>query len=369
MRTNTRSSPGTVGLAVLAVIAGLGWGTPAGAQTQSAGPITMELSTVDVTKIAPRDIAHEVRIAGSLTPIRRSTLTARVASKITELPVQVGDVVKKGDLLVRFDKSALESTLVARKAAGEALNAQLDLAESSLRRTVSLGERGAASEAARLEAEANVLNLRAQIRSKQAEIADAERDLAYTEIRAAFDGVVAERPAEQDRTVGLNTELITIVDLSSMEVDAGVPTSRIPMVRIGQPVALNIEGFPGRTFSGEVTRISPTAVAGSRAVRVFLTIDNDDRSLRGGMFTTGVLKVDEQSNVLAVPSAAIRQDAEGPFVLKVESGALHRQPVELGATWPDQDLVEISGPASGDVIVSAPLPSLSAGMPVTVDGI
>ena len=124
MRTNTRSSPGTVGLAVLAVIAGLGWGTPAGAQTQSTGPITMELSTVDVTKIAPRDIAHEVRIAGSLTPIRRSTLTARVASKITELPVQVGDVVKKGDLLVRFDKSALESTLVARKAAGEALNAQ-----------------------------------------------------------------------------------------------------------------------------------------------------------------------------------------------------------------------------------------------------
>ena len=369
MRTNTRSSPRTVGLAVLAVIAGLGWGTPAGAQTQSTGPITMELSTVDVTKIAPRDIAHEVRIAGSLTPIRRSTLTARVASKITELPVQVGDVVKKGDLLVRFDKSALESTLVARKAAGEALNAQLDLAESSLRRTVSLGERGATSEAARLEAEANVLNLRAQIRSKQAEIADAERDLAYTEIRAAFDGVVAERPAEQDRTVGLNTELITIVDLSSMEVDAGVPTSRIPMVRIGQPVALNIEGFPGRTFSGEVTRISPTAVAGSRAVRVFLTIDNDDRSLRGGMFTTGVLKVDEQSNVLAVPSAAIRQDAEGPFVLKVESGALHRQPVELGATWPDQDLVEISGPASGDVIVSAPLPSLSAGMPVTVDGI
>lgn len=346
-----------------------GWVATGAAQAQEAAKPTMELAQVDITKVEPHDIASEVRIAGSLTPIRRSTLAARVASTIVELPVKVGDVVKAGDLLIRFDKMALESTLTVREASAEAMRAQLELAESVQRRTATLGERGASSEAAQLEAQANVANLQAQIRSKQAEIADAERDLANAEVRAAFDGVIASRPVEQDQTVGLNTELMTIVDLSKMEVDAGVPTSRIPMVRIGQPVELNVEGFPDRTFSGKVTRISPTAVAGSRAVRVFLAIDNDDRILKGGMFTTGILKVDERKNIIALPNSAIRTDQAGSFVLKVQDGVLRRQPVQLGTAWTDRSLVEVSGLEAGEIVVSAPLPALEADMPVVVEGL
>jgi RND family efflux transporter MFP subunit len=346
-----------------------GWVAAGPAQAQEAAKPTMELAQVDITRVEPHDIASEVRIAGSLTPIRRSTLAARVASTIVELPVKVGDVVKAGDLLIRFDKMALESTLTVRQASAEAMRAQLELAESVQRRTAALGERGASSEAAQLEAQANVANLQAQIRSKQAEIADAERDLANAEVRAAFDGVIASRPVEQDQTVGLNTELMTIVDLSKMEVDAGVPTSRIPMVRIGQPVELNVEGFPDRTFSGKVTRISPTAVAGSRAVRVFLAIDNDDRILKGGMFTTGILKVDERKNIIALPNSAIRTDQAGSFVLKVQDGVLRRQPVQLGTAWTDRSLVEVSGLAAGEIVVSAPLPALEADMPVVVEGL
>ncbi len=346
-----------------------GWVAAGAAQAQEAAKPTMELAQVDITKVEPHDIASEVRIAGSLTPIRRSTLAARVASTIVELPVKVGDVVKAGDLLIRFDKMALESTLTVRQASAEAMRAQLELAESVQRRTAALGERGASSEAAQLEAQANVANLQAQIRSKQAEIADAERDLANAEVRAAFDGVIASRPVEQDQTVGLNTELMTIVDLSKMEVDAGVPTSRIPMVRIGQPVELNVEGFPDRTFSGKVTRISPTAVAGSRAVRVFLAIDNDDRILKGGMFTTGILKVDERKNIIALPNSAIRTDQAGSFVLKVQDGVLRRQPVQLGTAWTDRSLVEVSGLEAGEIVVSAPLQALEADMPVAVEGL
>lgn len=336
---------------------------------QASHSVTMELSQVDVSKAVRQDIANEVRIAGSLTPIRRSTLTSRVSATILDLPVQIGDVVKAGDLLVRFDTDALSSAVTARTAEVDALNAQTELAQAVLERNTTLGERGATSDATRLEAQANVLNLRAQLRSKQAELADAERSLAYAELRAEFDGVVSARPVEQGQTVPLNTELMTIVDLSRMEVDAGVPTSRIPLVRIDQPVELSVEGFAGRTFVGKVMRISPTAVAGSRAVRVFIAIDNDERLLRGGMFTTGVLKVDEQKNVIALPVASIRHDAKGTYVLKVENGALQRQPVELGMSWADRNLVQVSGVMEGEVIVTAPLPDLVAGTTVAVEGI
>jgi membrane fusion protein, multidrug efflux system len=340
---------------------------PNEAGAQENAPI--ELSQVDVSTAVRQDIASEVRIAGSLTPTRRSVLTSRVSSTIVELPVQIGDVVKAGDLLVRFDSEALASAVTARKAEIDALGAQIELAEVVLERNTSLGERGAASEATRLEAQANLLNLRAQLRSKQAEVADAERSLAYAELRAEFDGVVASRPVDQGQTVPLNTELMTIVDLSRMEVDAGVPTSRIPLVRLRQAVELSVEGFPGRTFAGEVVRISPTAVAGSRAVRVFVAIDNDEGLLRGGMFSTGLLKVDDQKDVVALPVASVRHDAEGSFVLKVEEGVLRRQPVDLGMSWTDRNLVEVSGIDEGDVVVTAPLPDLVAGTSVRIEDI
>ena len=336
---------------------------------QNAQATAVELAEVDVTTVAPRDIGSEVRLSGSLTPIRRSSLTARVAGTIIELPVQVGDIVKKGDLLVRFDTEGLKSALTARSAEVEAINAQLELAENVLQRNISLQDRGASSEAARLEANAQVLNLRAQLRSKQAVVADAKRSLDDAEVHAEFDGAIATRPVEQGQTVPVNGELMTIVDPSKMEVDAGVPTSRIPRVRIGQPVELSVEGFQDRKFTGEVTRIAPTAVAGSRAVRVFVAIRNDDLLLRGGMFTTGVLRVDDQKAVIALPTAAIRTDSGGPFVLKVVDKYLRRQDVTLGTTWSDQDLVEVRGLASGDVVVSAPLLQLVADTAVTVEGL
>jgi membrane fusion protein, multidrug efflux system len=336
------------------------------AQQPTTSPV--ELSRLDVSLVSRQDVATEVRIAGSLSPIRRSTLTSRISSTVVELPVQIGDIVKKGDLLIRFDTEELSSAVTARKAEVEAIEAQMQLAQSVLERNITLGERGASSDAARLEAQANVLNLRAQLRSKQAELADAERSLSYSDLRAEFDGVVAARPVEEGQTVALNANLITIVDLSRMEVDAGVPTSRIPLVRLQQPVHLTVDGFPGRTFSGSVARISPTAVSGSRAVRVFITLENADRLLRGGMFTTGILEVDDRKGVIAVPSAAVRHDREGAFALRILGGVLIRQPITPGITWSDRDLVAVDGLSEGDVVVTAPLANLEAGTSVRVEG-
>lgn len=330
---------------------------------------TIELARVDVTRAERQSIGSDVRIAGSLAPAVRSVLTSKVSATIQEMPFEIGDVVKKGDLLVRFDKVALESALTAKEAELDALQAQLSFAESTLQRNTSLGDRGVASEVTRLESEANVLNFRAQIRTKQAQIDDSRRAVEDAVVTAPFDGVIAERPVAQGQTVPVNTELMTLVDLKRMEVDAGVPTSRIPLIEVGQPVELSVEGFPGRTFPAKVARISPTAVPGSRSIRVFLSISNEDQLLKGGMFTTGILRVDEQANVIAMPGPAIRHDGQGTFVLKVEDGALRRQAVTLGTSWTDRNLVEVMGLNEGDVVVTAPLADLVANTPVTVDGL
>lgn len=329
----------------------------------------VELARVDVTRAERQSIGTDIRISGSLAPMRRSVLTAKVSATIEDLPVQIGDVVKSGQVLVDFDRQALESALAARNAELDALDAQLSLAESTLGRATSLGDRGVGSEATRLEAQANVLNIRAQMRSKQAQIEDARRALLDTVVTAPFDGTISALSVAQGQTVPANTELMSIVDLKRMEVDAGVPTSRIPLVEVGQTVELSVEGFPGRTFAARVARISPTAVPGSRSIRVFLSISNDDQLLKGGMFTTGILRVDQKADIIAMPGPAIRHDGQGPFVLKVEDGALSRQAVTLGTSWTDRNLVEVTGVNEGDLVVTAPLADLVANTRVTVEGI
>lgn len=91
--------------------------------------------------------------------------------------------------------------------------------------------------------------------------------------------------------------------------------------------------------------------------------------MRGGMFTIGKLKVDDQKDVIALPAGSVRHDGDGFFVLKVEAGVLQRQPVSLGRSWSERDLVQVSGVNDGDVIVTAPLPDLVANTPVTLEGI
>jgi multidrug efflux pump subunit AcrA (membrane-fusion protein) len=118
---------------------------------------------------------------------------------------------------------------------------------------------------------------------------------------------------------------------------------------------------------GTVDRINPVANEGSRFIPVHIRLDNLDGRLWGGMFATGSILVREGAGLVALPATAIREDAEGRFVLKLEDGKLVRQPVESGPSWSGGRLVEIlNGVAAGDTIVSAPLTELQPDAAVVV---
>lgn len=127
-----------------------------------------------------------------------------------------------------------------------------------------------------------------------------------------------------------------MVDLDIIEVEAGVPAGSVADVRPGQIARLTINGLPARTFEARVVRIAPTAVEGSRTVRVYLELPNEDGLLRGGMFATGSLDTGSRSNVIALPETALRRDEAGEFVLKAVDGRLVRQAVTVDPVPPRQ---------------------------------
>lgn len=332
-------------------------------------PKVLELNTVEVTTLAPQLLEQTVKVTGTLAPETRADITPQVSGKLQSVNVRPGDSVLAGQLLAQIDIRDLRLSLNQQVANSDATKAQLTLARSQLENTRTLFTGGTASKANLDSAQANVDALSAQVDALQTQIDTAERALQNASITAPFAGVVATRSAEPGQSVTPGSALLTLVDLSVMEVQAVAPLSASASLRKGQRATLSVEGIPDKTFPASVDRISPVAIENTRSIPVFLTLANPDGIFRGGMFTTGSVVVDEAKDAIAVPSAALREDKQGDFVLTVADGKLVRQPIEKGKQWTTGNLVQIvSGLKAGDIVVTGRLPDLEPGTAVTIVG-
>lgn len=327
----------------------------------------LELTPMELSRIKRQDVVADIRITGSLQPLRRTTLNAKVAGTIAEVLGDVGDEVQAGGIIARFDDADLKTVIAERRATFEATAAQLAAAQAQYNRVQTLASRGVASQANLEQTESELMRLRAQQRALQAQIAMSEKSANDAVIRAEFNGTISRRLIEEGQTVGQNQQLFDVVDLSELEVAAGIPANRIWDVSIGQTAHLTIDGLVNHTFEARVKRISPLAAAGSRTITVYFGIDNRDNLLKGGMFATGSLVLRRSRNALVLPTIALRKDHDATFVLKVHEGRAVRQNVQTGGSWDDGRLVEIAaGLKEGDLIVTAPLPDLKPGAAVRI---
>ena len=355
-----------IALAALLFVRGRERLEPPPAETQTR---PTELNKVEITTIAPQLLEQTVKVTGTLAPQQRADLTPQVSGKLQTVMVRPGDSVLAGQLIAQIDIRDLRLTLSQAVANSDATKAQLTLARTQLENTRELFQRGTSSRANLDSAQANVDALAAQVQALQTQVDTAQRAMQNASITAPFAGVIASRSAEPGQSVTPGSPLVTLVDLSIMEVQATAPLSDSANLKEGQRATLSVEGIPGKTFEATVDRISPVAIENTRSIPVFLTLDNPDRIFRGGMFTTGQIVVDEAQGAIAVPAAAIRNDQQGDFVLKVADDKLVRQGVEKGRQWSTGNLVQItSGLAAGDIVVTGRLPELEADTAVTIVG-
>jgi RND family efflux transporter MFP subunit len=364
---------GLAGAAVLAVAAGsLAWKnlrpTKALAGQAPAGTATrpIELISAELYVTVPRDLVDMVRFTGTTQPIEQTIVKARIAGRLDDVLVREGDRVVKDQVLARFEIHELQAKVNERESALDAARAEArwaarDLADKEILATRSIVSR-AALDAARAMAETKA----SMVEVSEAQLDVVKRYLADTEVRAPFDGVVGDRIANQGESLPINASIVTLLDTSRVEVLAQMPAADVVLLKVGQPASLVLEGFGNRGFHGRITRISPTTQIGSRSIPVYVEIADRHDALRGGLFATGTVIVQEVSQVLAVPRVAIRQDQQGDHVLAVENGGLVRKPVVVERTWSRGELVEVKGLEAGVTIVAAALRGLKVGQAVKV---
>lgn len=322
-----------------------GGGFPGMADGERMTAVPVEVQTVTL-----RSISSYIQTNGTLEAESEVDIVARSAGPIIEMTAEEGQSVRQGQLLARIDS--------------EALVAQQDLTRVELNEARIAFERAERLRQGELLSEAEYETTAARFETAKAQVEGNRIQLAYTEIRAPFDGLIVTRYVKFAENVGVNTPLFRISDFDPLLCPIQVPERELSSLRVGQSAHLTVESWPGTRFEAQVLRLSPVIDAATGTVKVTLEVQGQGK-LRPGMFASVFLQKATRDNVPVVPKTALLLDSIGDTVFVVDGAAASRRDVELG--FQEGDFVEIaSGIQAGEQLIVVGQDGLSDGTPIQV---
>ena len=389
-------------------------GSKANVRTEESKP--SQPATVDVTT-APaimRELPRFFEATGSLAGDQQTDVAPSVAGKVVAVGVDLGSYVKRGQMIARLDdvdsklrvqqsQAQVDQAKAALRQAEEKVGLRpgqtfdpnkvpevanvrvaLELAEKNLRRSEKLIESGDVSrsfydqqkaqrdqlkeqyESALSLARQNyaaVMTARANVANAESQLGLARRTLSYALVFAPIDGYVAERNADLGEYVSPSSKVATIVRINPMRMRIDIPEQAIQEVRVGQSVSVAVSGYPDRSFSGRVARISPNVTASSRTLAIEAEIENSSGALKPGQFATVRILQARSAPAILVPARAVRTESGVSRVFVIKDGHAQERVAQLGQA--DGDLVEIKGGvAAGEHVATSNIEQLSDGMTV-----
>lgn len=211
-----------------------------------------------------------------------------------------------------------------------------------------------------------VRSAQASLEAAQAKVANAEQELEDTAVRAPFSGYVSERPVAVGEYVTSASVIATIVRTNPMKVQIKVAEADIPYLAVGRTVAIEVEAYKGRRFSGTVESINPSLDPASRSATVEAEIVNADNTLRAGMFATVRINREGGTEGVFVPKSAVYADSttQSYRVFVIENGVAKLRVVQLGIDEGDHYQI-LSGVAAGETVATSGVAELYEGAEVT----
>lgn len=351
---------GSLGIAVF-IIVWFGYGLLFGGEN-----ITYRTQTV-----TRGDIELTVTALGSLQPKEYVDVGAQVSGQLDIVHVEVGDQVKKGDLLAEIDARVYAAEVAGARARLSDLQSQLAGAEAEL--VLARRQFGRNSDLAKIDAvsrddldtsetlvqtiAARIGSLKAQIEQQKSSVDAGETSLGYTKIFAPIDGTVTSQTALQGQTLNANQTapvVMQIANLDTMTVEAQVAEADVGKLKAGMPVYFTTLGTPDRRWASTVRQILPTPEIVNEVVlyTVLVDIENEGGVLMKDMTAQVFFVLDEARDVLTVPVAAVTESRGGKKIVtvKTDSGPRPRE-VETGLA--NRINTEIkSGLEEGDTVVT-----------------
>ncbi len=417
-----------IALATSLALAGCGSKT---STVQATSPDAVKPVPVSTATATSREIPADFEETGTFVADESSDIAPSVAGRVVSTPVDVGAHVEKGQVICELDhrdaqlkldqaKAMLaESTAALRQAQSrigwssgtfdpaavpevaaaranyQSAQAQAKMAAADAQRYANLVASGDVSKSAyekartqqeTAEAQANaarqqfeaasngarqsyevISTSQASLENVKAQLAQAEKALADTTIRAPFDGFITARPVAAGEYVALTSKIATIVRIGSLKLELQTPEQRAAQAHLGDKVIAHVVAYPGRDFAGKVSAINQSVDPNSRAFILEARFNNPDSALKPGMFATARVQQPGGVQAVFVPRGAVIRDktTDSNQVFAVDGGKAHLRVVQIGDATGDTIRI-VSGIAAGDVVATNRQNELFEGAPVLV---
>jgi RND family efflux transporter MFP subunit len=362
------SNPKSAGGSVQQAAAGAGGARAGGAGAGGRPSPSITLAPTDVATVAPTTIEDGVALTGDLRPSETIDVRSRIEGDLTDVYVREGQQVSAGQLLARFESSTQESSRASAEADRAAASAELTNAQWTLDQNESLFKAGAIAERDLKVSQQAVVAARAKVAAADARLRASGNEARDTRVLAPASGVIEKRLVDGGVHLARGAPMFTLVRSGTLELAAAVPARQASAVRVGQVVHFVADA---RRFDGKVARVSPTIDPATRAVTVYVQVPNPGNNLRGGTFATGRVVSRTLTNVIGIPTGALRQSQDNgqPFVYRIDGKTLQVAPVQIGAVDEQAGIAQVTeGLHAGDRVVVGNVGTLGRGMQVTIAG-
>ncbi len=298
--------------------------------------------TYETSAAKRADLMVTVTATGTIQPTTQIDVSSEMSGVVRVVNVDNNSLIKKGDVLAELDSERFKAQLRSLQASVGSAKAKLADAQATLKaseltliRQKSLQRRGLvitqdleAAQASEQRAVAAVASAQADIQVAIANLGLKQIDIDKSQILSPVDGIVLKRAVEPGQTVASSLQapiLFTLAeDLKRMQLEANIDEADIGAVKLGQKANFTVDAFAGRNFPARIEAVEffPQTTDGVVTYKAILSVDNSDLALRPGMTATAQVTVQEISNALLVPNAALRYSP--PVVAKQQSFSLSR---------------------------------------------
>ncbi|MBZ2188805.1 efflux RND transporter periplasmic adaptor subunit [Alcanivorax sp. JB21] len=314
----------------------------------------MPAASITVAEAEDASWARGISAVGTARAVNGTQLTTESAGIVTEIRFNSGDMVEKGDILLKLDDATDRAELQSLRAAAELARLELD-------RSKRLNQQGSISKAELDRSQSQADQASGALNAQQARV-------NQKTIRAPFSGQLGIRQVDLGEYLSPGTPVVSLQQLDPVYIEFSLPEQRLASIQLEMDIEATVDAWPGERFSGQITAMEPGINPGTRNFTIQATLDNPDNKLRAGMFARVNIDLGDAEALLAIPQTAVSYNPYGNAVFVVIEGeadengepslTVSRRFVRTGRTL--GDMVAITeGLEAGDRVATSGLLKLS----------
>jgi RND family efflux transporter MFP subunit len=335
-------------------LAGIALSAAPGSRAVAADAPALRTATIQY-----REVEQTYAAEGVVEAVKQSTVAAQISGRVVAVNFDVGDRVRKGQVIVRIDPAEVNQAYAASQAQIAQAEATLRNATAQFERTQSLVQKKFMSAAALDKARADYLAAKAQLAVAEAGAGQAAATKAYATVTAPYSGVVSARQVELGEMAVPGKPLMTGFDPGDLRVTASMPQRELDAVRRFASASVEFPDLKKRIQAVRVM-ILPSADAQTHTTQIRLNLPPGIEGLYPGMFARAYFAVGRMRKLL-IPAVAVarRSEVAGTYVVG-ENGEIHFRQLRLGEAAGGEDVEVLAGVASGEKVALDPMAALAA---------